>query len=154
MARAQANQFGQLIICMLFYIQDAETVAIRAIASMRTETSRAGYRNNPLKRFSDALELCRVHQARDIHVDLTAMAWCIYYNYPYLQTDKYPPEPQSSGTRLRGIVVLPGGEGDVLPEGSFVYAPEGELVTRFFDMERLQLYANAVYLTCVCALPF
>lgn len=152
LARAQTDRRGVLIICMLFYLPTPEGATSGGAGQGAANPSESS--SFRMRRYNTARDHCRRYQLQLVYVDLTAMAWCIYFNFPNIRP-QYPPETSGTGSRLRGLIVIPGGDdGDILTlPGAAIEAPLGSLVFDHFKMRRPGLNLPAVFLTCVCAWP-
>lgn len=101
-------------------------------------------------RYVAVREHCKVHMSRP--VDLTAMAQCIYLNFPRI-FDSYPPPRRTRGRRMRGVAIIPGGENERLSREAAFESVGGGLILDFFDMPHSDLNTLPITLTCICALP-
>lgn len=160
-AIAQTERRGILIVCMLFYLPVSAANSGGSAGEYAPPYQRPPQRpyTRPPQRsnldfYRHAREHCRSYQVHSAYVDLTAMAWCIYFNFPNLQST-YPPNSRGTGSRLRGLIIIPGGdEGDMsMLSGAAVEASRGSLVFDHFNMHRPELNLPAIFLTCVCAWP-
>lgn len=85
-------------------------------------------------------------------IDLTEFAYCIYLNFPHVSTH-WPPRPaHRSGPRMRGVMVIAGGDNEQRPPELGEVAPNGGITVDPFELP-LNLNFHPVSFTCIFALP-